>query len=277
MDDAVARTRAFFPRGLYQPPGSFRFSADALLLAAFVARRCLLGGDAGPDRATLLDLGCGCGVVGLACLLAAPRLAASGVDVRPELVEAARRNAAALGLTERFVVYRADLAEPGPFPPPAGSVPHAGKGYTAVAANMPFREAGRGRLPRDPARRAALFADETVTGVFLRAAGNALAEEGSCALVYPLARLDALLGALTAYGFSAVTILPVLTGTASGSRCLVRAVRVARAGMSEARVPCHASPLPPLVLRDTQGGPYTEEATAFCPWLACMPWRADLG
>ena len=36
-DTAVTTARARFPRGLHQPQDSYRFGADALLLAAFAA------------------------------------------------------------------------------------------------------------------------------------------------------------------------------------------------------------------------------------------------
>ena len=65
MKDAVdARSaRDVFPAGLEQPEGSFRFSADALLLAKFTAGQAL------PENAVLAELGTGCGVVSLAVLL----------------------------------------------------------------------------------------------------------------------------------------------------------------------------------------------------------------
>ena len=38
LSDAVLQARALFPRGLVQPVGGFRFSVDALLLAAFAGQ-----------------------------------------------------------------------------------------------------------------------------------------------------------------------------------------------------------------------------------------------
>ncbi|SBW01328.1 Methyltransferase small [uncultured delta proteobacterium] len=250
MTDAVYSARAYFPRGLAQPPGSFRFSADALLLASFALRHCL------PETGgTVLDLGCGCGVVALACLLGDSRLQGAGVDAQPDLVAAARENAVRLGLERVFTAAVMDLAAT------ADRERLAKGGYSPVLANMPFRASGSGRLPRDASRRKALFADEATMPAFLAAAKHALAPDGSFALIYPWDNRERLLHALEEHGFAPVALLPVRTGTPDGARCCIRAVH-AHPGSGGVTV------LPPLVLRAGKGGPYTGEAIAFCPWLA---------
>ena len=254
MTDAAVAARAYFPRGLAQPDASFRFSADALLLAAFGLRRCL------PEQGgTLLDLGCGCGIVGLACLLASPELTATGVDVLPELAEAARENAARLGLGDRFAASALDLAA-GPEREGLGK-----NAYAVVLANMPFRVLGAGRLPRAAARQKALFADKTTMPAFLATARQALAEEGNCAFIYPWDARETLLRALEEHRLSPVEMMPVETGRADGARCLVRAVH------TESLPGRTVRHVPPLRLYAGKGV-YTEEALSFCPWLASRPW-----
>lgn len=260
MTDEIRTSRDYFPRGLSQPPGSFRFSADALLLAAFAVRCCL------PERGgALLDLGCGCGVVGLACLLARPDLAATGVDALPQLVAAARENAARLGLGTRYGALEADLAMDAD-----ASIVTPG-GFDAVVANMPYRSAASGRVPRSAARRSALFADETTLPAFLGTAKRALAPSGSLGLIYPWGGREALLRALESFAFSVREILPVRTGTASGARCLVRAEQTEFASDTESVF--HV----PLVLHTEPGGPYTEDVLSFCPWLEPRPWHSGNG
>lgn len=144
--DAALQARALFPRGLAQPVDGFRFSVDALLLAAFAGETLAafagekLTARAGNIRAgrrtapgalavappvaaehdtspgtplAFADLGTGCGVVGLALLLTHPHLTGTGIDIDGELAEAACQNAARLGLTDHFRVLRADLAAAG--------------------------------------------------------------------------------------------------------------------------------------------------------------------
>lgn len=238
---------AFFPGGLIQPPGSFRFSLDALLLASFAARR--LPGAARPSA--LLDLGCGCGVVGLACLLLREDFTARGADREAELVAAARDNAALLGLERRFTAVSADLADA------ESRAALAAEKADIVTANMPYRREGEGRLPRSPLRRRALFAEPGTVPAFMLAAAAALKPGGRFDLVYPWGERERLFAALSGHGFFPECLLPVSTGGAEPALCLVSARREPAALCVEET----------LLLRPEGGGPYTREARAFCPWL----------
>ena len=100
---SILAAREAFPAGLEQPEGSFRFSADALLLAKFTAGQPL------PERAALAELGTGCGVVSLAVLLEKPEWQAVGLEREAVLAEAAARNAATLGLAHAFTPLRGDV------------------------------------------------------------------------------------------------------------------------------------------------------------------------
>lgn len=55
-----------------------------------------------PTGGRILDLGCGYGVIGLACALAAPAAMVTAVDVNQRAVLLANENAASLGVTDRF-------------------------------------------------------------------------------------------------------------------------------------------------------------------------------
>ena len=77
-----AEARRAFPAGLEQPEGSFRFSVDALLLAAFAASRTA------DVTIRFIDLGTGCGVVGLAyLLLKSNKCRGACMDCNPELID----------------------------------------------------------------------------------------------------------------------------------------------------------------------------------------------
>ena len=248
--DAVRRARAYFPHGLRQPEGGFRFAVDALLLAAFAVRR------ARPATGALLDLGCGCGVVGLACLLAEPGLTAKGVDILPEQILAARDNGVMLGLADRFTAEEADLSRE------TDRHRLGSGGYALVTANMPYRASGAGRLPRNAARQRALFAEEATMPSFFVTAGQTLEPGGEFVLVYPWETRDHLLRSLEDNGFSPLELLEVRTGNEPHSRCLVRAVRAGVFPATALRLP------PPLDLHERAGGCFSEAAITFCPWLA---------
>ncbi len=264
-DGAVMRARELFPSGLIQPPGSFRFAADALLLAAF-ALETAAALPSGAQR--LLELGCGCGAASFASLLQLPALRAVGADIQPALADAANANARALGLEERFRALALDLALPDAarsarqgLPPDAGPA-----AFDLVMANPPYRRTGEGRLPPSDARRIALFADENTLPAFLGTARAALAPDGRLLLIYPAEQLAALLAALGKYGLSPLRVLPVASRRGMAPlRALVSALPARRGGR-----PAHSVSFdPPLVLlRDGGGKTYTPNALAFCPYLA---------
>lgn len=66
----------------------------------------LLREAAPPSVGTVLDLGCGYGVIGLAVASAAPATTVWGVDVNERALLLANENAAALGLQDRFRAVR---------------------------------------------------------------------------------------------------------------------------------------------------------------------------
>ena len=166
---------------LVQPRTGYRFSLDAVLLARFAAETPV---------SSVLDLGCGCGVVGL-CVLAlggAERLDA--VDIQREMIACARESAERSGLGERAVFLEGDYRAEGV---PEGRFP-------LVVSNPPYRPLGSSCV--SPRRSVGLARHEvcgTVTDL-ARAAARALQHRGSFCVVHPAARLPALLAACAASG-----------------------------------------------------------------------------
>ena len=260
---SAAEARAFFPRGLLQPQGSFRFSLDALLLASF-----LKPGQGG----RLLDLGTGCGVVALAMLCRYPEVEAVGVDVQPELAMAARVNAERLGLGRRFTVLCRDLTALEPPLQGAGT-------FSLVLANPPYRQRRCGRLPASPLRLTALFEQDGGLSAFCRAAEAALTPEGRFGVIFPADRRDYLFSSLTDAGLYPLRLLPVQAREKDSPMLLL--VEAAKTPLLQGPMAgqgsgpySNAATLrydPPLILYHGQGelSSLTEEALAFCPFLTC--------
>ena len=268
----IAMVRELFPRGLFQPEGSFRFSIDALLLARF----CRPG-----NKRRILDLGCGCGVVGLSVLLASEKAEVTGVDIQPALVDAARKNAESLGLSGHYTALCADMGElftepalpearpeahpevrperggPGVSGPPFS--PSRPAIYDLALANPPYRRLTQGRLPQEESRRLALFGDENTLALFCDAAARALKTRGCFCVIMDASRLADLALALGNARLGMRKILPVYPKEGEPA-CLV---------LVEAQKNCANDSvlLPGLVLYGAAG--LTAEALAFCPELAC--------
>lgn len=209
-----------FPRGLAQPETGYRFSLDAVLLAAF----------ARPSGGLGLDLGAGCGVVGLGVLLRHPLTRMVAVELQTELVACARVNGTRLGLGDRFTVLQADVRR----------LPLAPESVDFVVANPPYRRPGTGRENPDPSRRAARF--EATAGLedFLRAARWAVRNRGRCWWVFVAERLDELLAGCLAHGLRPKEVLPVAPRPGAPARLvLVAAIKNGGPGLT-----VH----PPLVL-----------------------------
>lgn len=77
-DTAITTARALFPRGLHQPQDSYRFGADALLLAAFAAESLASLPGTAPRKVAELGSGCGAALLGLCLYLS------SGTAEMPE-------------------------------------------------------------------------------------------------------------------------------------------------------------------------------------------------
>ena len=285
------QARAFFPRGLLQPHGSFRFSADALLLAAFlspVLAPVVQGADQNAARllniatppkarpAQLLDIGTGCGVVALSMLRRFPTLTATGVDTQLPLVLAAKENAARLGFAGRFTALHVDVAlrggpsESSPAPAPCSAIP-AGV-FDLALANPPYRKKGQGRLPGGVAggmaRSTALVEEETTLDAFCRAAARGLRNKGRFGLIFPAARLTELVAALERNGFGLRRLLPIHS----------RAEEAATLILVEARKATRSDLVlePPLILYGGHGEAtrLTGAALTFCPELGTNAGRA---
>ena len=191
----IRAAREAFPAGLEQPEGSFRFSADALLLARFTAEQTL------PERAVLAELGTGCGVVSLSVLLEQQGWKSVGLEREAVLTEAAARNAVSLGLEENFtplcgdVNSREDLRR-------MREVLASGENlsgppmFDAVMTNPPWRVEGDGRVPPSDLRRRALFGTPETFREFFSAAEALLKNNGLLTVVAGAERTADLLASL---------------------------------------------------------------------------------
>lgn len=257
VQENVLRVR--FPRGLDQPEGSFRFSMDALLLAAFAVRKAET---AQPIR-LFTDLGTGCGVVAFALLLltqhSVPEQNAPsfwqgiGLDLDAELVASAQRNATQMNFEDRFTALQNDIAD-------VETLRTLRQQYGAadlVLANPPWHLEGSGRTPISLSRRRALFGDNDTLHRFARAASVLGAEKSRFVCVLGANRLPDMFRALDQTRLRPSRLCFVHKQSTSPARlCLLESRRTA----------CVLDVEPPLILYDADHR-FTQEALAFCPFL----------
>jgi len=249
--EAVLERRDFFPRGLVQPEVGYRFSLDSLLLSCFAR--------AG-RRQHGVDLGCGCGVVGIGMVLRQPDLHVLGIDINPDVIRAAGENRVNLLLIDKLTFEVADVADWRPE-----------KVVDFVVANPPYRELGTGRTSRGEDRKTARFENEGTFGDFARCAAVALKTRGRFSFVHLPERLPELLAALGDNGL-APKRMRLVHGRAdeTARMALMETVKAGRAGL---RVE------PPLILHRGRGDKtrLTEQALEFCPFLACNTGEGNGG
>ncbi|WP_319541514.1 methyltransferase [uncultured Pseudodesulfovibrio sp.] len=241
--ETILKRREFFPRGLVQPEGGYRFSLDSLLLSSFV--------HAG-RRHKGIDLGCGCGVIGIGLVLRQPGISIIGVDLNVDSVRAAEENRTNLHLIDKLTFEQGDVAEWRP-----KSV------VDFVVSNPPYRELGKGRSSQGAGREAARFEARGTFAAFARCAALALKTRGKFSFVHLPERLPELMVDL-----AEVSLVPKrmrLVHGRAGENAKIVLMETMMAGGRGLMVE------PPLILHEGKGREtrFTREAVTFCPYLAC--------
>jgi tRNA1Val (adenine37-N6)-methyltransferase len=174
---------------LKQPRRGYRFNIDALILAEFVASSV----DQPPEL--VIDLGCGCGVVGLLLARRWPSCRAVLVEIQPELAQLARSNARDNGLEDRVQVVCADLVEISRWAPREGT-------RTLALSNPPYYPLRKGRVSADPMVAAAKHELSCTLAQLLSAAERALPPGQSLLLIHDARRRAELMEELELRHFS---------------------------------------------------------------------------
>lgn len=263
MTEDIQLARDHFPRGLHQPEGTFRFSIDALLLAAFA--RCKAPKKRGQGKLVhMADLGTGCGVVGLAFSLLHDGVTGVGIEIEHELVHAAKKNAAMLGLDDRFSIVQGNMHD-------LWSENQAHKDlvqkatFDTVLTNPPYRLPQSGFAAASVLRQQALFEESGSLDDFVRTGAALLRNAGHFNVIYGAARLPDLLGSLRAHRLEPKRLRMVHGYMDKPARLvLVDAMRDVKPDLLVE---------PPLILYEKDGentaNKLTQQALDFCGFLGC--------
>lgn len=221
---------------LFQPHQGYRFNVDSLILADFA--QGWLPED--PEGRTI-DLGAGCGVIGLLLARRCPDRSITLVEIQKELANLACHNARENGLEERVDVLSKDLRElESCWDPPPG----------LIVCNPPFYRVGTGRLNPNPQAAMARHELAGTLDEICQCAGRLLGRGGKFCLVHIMERKGEVLTSLTCAGLQPRIFQRILaTPGHDALRFLIMAERHGGTELEE---------LPPLVERE-RPGVYTRE------------------
>ena len=226
---------------VWQRRGGYRFTLDALLLAAFAAAEGA-GGAEGP----LLELGAGSGVVSLLLVRQFGLGPVDALELQPGVHARLVRAVALNGCEGRVRPVLGDLRE--------ARTAWAPGAYTHVVSNPPFRAAGAGVRSPDDERAVSKQELTCDAGAVVAAARHSLLPGGRVSLVYPAARLSEVLARLEeARLYPMVLRLVHARAEAPATRFLVHAVRDRRRGLVVR---------PPLLVHGEGPGGYGAEVAA---------------
>jgi tRNA1Val (adenine37-N6)-methyltransferase len=218
---------------VFQPKKGYRFSIDAILLAAHADP---------PRNARILDLGAGCGIISL--ILAAFRsdITVYGIEIQEELFRLAVENVAQNGMEDRVFIHYRDLKKP--------VFDIIGDPVDLVVSNPPYRRVHSGRM--NPDSRKAIARHEIRAGIsdVVHSAQRAVKNGGTFVSIYPADRITDLMVHMRNRGIEPKTLLPVYSRKNEEARlCITSGVKGGGPGLK-----IH----PPLYIYG-ENGEYTEK------------------
>lgn len=217
----------------------YRFSLDAVLVAHFVQPKA---------DWQILDLGCGCGVIGLILAYRYPAIQLVGLELQAEALAMACHNVQANNYADRFSLVQGDVRDIKTVLKPECS--------DLVVCNPPYYDKNSGRL--NPADQVAGSRHELHGDIrdFIRAAAFCCKNRGKVAFVYPARRGDTLLYLLQQQGLRPKRLQPVYSwpGAKQAELVLVEAMKN---GGEELAL------LAPLYIYTRKGGEYSPEMQNF--------------
>jgi tRNA1Val (adenine37-N6)-methyltransferase len=172
--ELVGLTRDTFFEGrliVFQPREGYRFSIDAVLLAAAVKPQA---------GQRILELGSGCGIISLILGLRHPDIHVSAIEIQSDLASAAARNVSENDMGDRIVVFHTDLRK---LPDDQVLGP-----FDWVVSNPPFRRQASGRVNPNQQRALARHEIEVTMEQLLACAGRMLRTGGQFWTIYPADR-----------------------------------------------------------------------------------------
>ncbi len=200
---------------LLQDDGLFKLGLDAMLLAQFAAPKA---------GARVCELGCGAGALIFLLLSGQRELFIDGVELQPEAAQLALRSVRQNGLESSVRIIQGDFRR--------GLAGLTAGGYDMVTANPPYMPVNAGKHARLSTLRQSRVELSCTLRDACETAARLLRAGGRFEVVYPPARLSALICAMHEYGVEPKRMRLVHpSADRPASLVLVEGVRGGRGGL----------------------------------------------
>ncbi len=170
----------------------YRFSVDSILAAHF----CRLHGS---ER--VLDLGCGCGIIGLILAGLHPNLTLVGLELQQDLAGLCAMNISVNHFQSRCSVICGDVRFIGRYVD--------AESFDLVVCNPPYRKIGSGRVNRTGEAAIARHELKANLDDMLAAAAFSVKNRGTVVFVYPAVRLASLVAGMHGHALAPGRLQPV--------------------------------------------------------------------
>lgn len=216
-----------------QPENGYRFSIDAVLAAQFSLPRA---------GQRVLDLGCGCGIIGLILAYRVVGVVVHGLELQPELAELAKNNVLANAFTQKMEIIEGDVVSISQVVEP--------ESYDQIVCNPPYGTPNGGRI--NPDAQAAVARHELRGRLtdFIRAAAYGVKNRGRVVFIYAARRGATLLHELSSHRLTPKRMQPIYSYPGSGAARLLLVEAVKNGGEQ-----CEI--LSPLYIYQHPHGPYS--------------------
>lgn len=216
---------------LHQPAQGFRTSIDAVLLAAACPAK---------EGSHILDLGCGVGSSGFCALHRINNTRLTGIDIVPENIDLAQKNAETNNLTKRCVFENINMKD------------FQKNGFDHIICNPPFEDAGKHlHSPHDhKAKAIGHMAPENSIQDWITCAFNAVKSGGTLTMIHKAGAMQELMIAL-GKSWGATEIIPLFPKEGRApKRVIIRTIKHRKS----------PSILHPGLILHNDDGSYTQEA-----------------
>lgn len=238
-DSAILSKDSLFGGDLicYQNISGYRFSIDSVLLAHFILHW---------QDDVVLDMGCGCGVVGMILLYRNAHIfqTIEGIEYQQSLVEIARKNALENGLSSRLKITHGDVTHIDRYYPP--------EVFPRVMCNPPFFAEGSGRVCNNQEAYVARHQVTLNTGDLAGNISYVLKNKGKFAVVFAAESFCELVECLRRFRLQPKRVRPVFSypDASSASLVLVEGIKNGGQGMTLEK---------PLYIYECKNGQYSKE------------------